>query len=81
MTPEVSRRAALLTAVGGAVALSALPTGAAQAAPRPAAAGEKPFVTNARETGALYASDAARTAHAEPLNATVGCATGRGGRS
>ncbi|MGW0117837.1 hypothetical protein [Streptomyces sp. NPDC003327] len=81
MTPEVSRRTALLTAVGGALALSALPSGAAQAAPLPAATRGKPFVTNPRETGALYDAGAARTAHAEPLNAAVGCATGRGGRS
>ncbi|WP_030220000.1 hypothetical protein [Streptomyces bikiniensis] len=81
MTLEVSRRAALLTAVGGALALSALSSGAAQAAPAPTATRGRPFVTNPRETGALYDAGTARTTHAEPLNAAVGCATGRGGRS
>ncbi|MFE1440205.1 hypothetical protein [Streptomyces sp. NPDC058739] len=81
MTPEVSRRTALLTAVGGALAMSARHSGAAQAAPLPTAPPGKPFVTNPRETGAFYDSATVRNAHAEPLNAAVDCAAGRGGRS
>ncbi|MFH9736807.1 hypothetical protein ACH4MA_03815 [Streptomyces roseolus] len=82
MNPEVSRRAALLTAVSGALAVSALHTGTAQAAaPLPEAPAGKPFVTDPRQAGALYDSGAARTAHAEPLNAAVGCAAEHGGRN
>ncbi|MFE5512328.1 hypothetical protein ACFQ9J_17280 [Streptomyces sp. NPDC056529] len=77
MSLEISRRTALLTAVGGALAMSALHSGAAQAAtPR-----ARPFVTTPRESGALYDSAAVRTAHAEPLNAAVGCAAEHGGKS
>ncbi|MFB7029975.1 MULTISPECIES: hypothetical protein [unclassified Streptomyces] len=81
MPPEISRRTALLTAVGGALAMSALHSGAAQAVPLPATPRARPFVTTPRESGALYDSAAVRTAHAEPLNAAVGCAAEHGGKS
>ncbi|MFI0829325.1 hypothetical protein ACH4Q7_33450 [Streptomyces roseolus] len=55
--------------------------GTAQAALLTEAPAGKPFVADPRQAGALYDSGAARTAHAEPLNAAVGCAAEHGGRN
>lgn len=77
-----SRRTTLLAAAGGALALPVICSGPAQAAtPVPPGSRELPLVTHPRHPGAVYGPDAARTAHAEPLNATVGCALGRGGHN
>lgn len=83
MTHGPSRRVTLRAAVGSALALPVIHSGTtahASAVPLPPGSQEPP-VTNPRESGAVYGSDAARGAHAEPLNAAVGCALGRGGRS
>jgi hypothetical protein len=77
-----SRRAALLAAAGSALALPVICSGPARAAtPLPSGGSELPLVTYPRHPGAVYGPDAARSAHAEPLNATVGCALGQRGRS
>ncbi|MEU6578236.1 hypothetical protein [Streptomyces sp. NPDC046805] len=82
MTHGPSRRAALLAAAGGALALPVICSGPARAAtPVPSGSRELPLVTHPRDPGAVYGPDAARELHAEPLNATVGCALGRGERS
>ncbi len=82
MTHGPSRRAALLAAAGSALALPVICSGPAQAAtPLPAGSRELAIVTHPRHAGAVYGPDAVRNAHAEPLNATVSCALGRGGRS
>ncbi|MFG3042559.1 hypothetical protein ACGFYZ_37255 [Streptomyces sp. NPDC048330] len=81
MTRGPSRRAALLAAVGSALALPVVRTGTARAAGIPAKSDNNSFVTHPRQSGAVYDSAAARNAHAEPLNAAVECAVGRGGRS
>ncbi|MDQ0989481.1 hypothetical protein [Streptomyces sp. V3I7] len=82
MTHGPSRRATLLAAAGGALALPVICSGSAHAATPapPLGTRELPIVTHPRDAGAVYAPDAARHAHAEPLNAAVGCALGRGGR-
>ncbi|HET9382422.1 MAG TPA: hypothetical protein VFP69_16540 [Streptomyces sp.] len=81
MSHGPSRRAALLAAAGSALALPVICSGtAAAAAAVPAPPRELPLVTHPRHPAARYAPDAARSAHAEPLNATVGCAVSRGGR-
>lgn len=82
MTHGPSRRAALLAAASGALALPVICAGPVRAAtPLPAGSRELPIVTHPRHAAAVYGPEAARNAHAEPLNATVGCALGRGGRS
>lgn len=82
MTHGPSRRAALLAAAGGALALPVICSGSARAATLlPAESRELPIVTHPRHAGAVYGPDAARNAHAEPLNATVSCALDREGRS
>ncbi|MFE6709814.1 hypothetical protein [Streptomyces sp. NPDC057695] len=82
MTQDLSRRVALRAAVGTALVLPVVHAGTAQAAaplpPSPKDGGQGP-VTNPRDPGAVYGPDAARSAHAEPLNAAVGCAVARGG--
>ncbi|MFJ5834160.1 hypothetical protein [Streptomyces sp. NPDC093089] len=81
MTRGPSRRAALLAAVGSALALPAIGAGAAQASVPPTKSDKNSFATHPRQSTAVYSSAAARGAHAEPLNAAVGCAMDRGGRS
>lgn len=82
MTHGPSRRAVLVAATGGALALPVICSGPVHAADRlPAGNHELPVVTHPRHPDAVYGSDAARDSHAEPLNAAVGCALGRGGRS
>lgn len=81
MTHGPSRRATLLAAAAGALALPAICSGPARAAtPLPPGSRELPLVTHSRHPGAVHGPEAARSAHAEPLNATVDCALGRGGR-
>ncbi|MEV6960739.1 hypothetical protein AB0M97_16385 [Streptomyces sp. NPDC051207] len=81
MSHGPSRRAALLVATGCALALPAICSGTARAAGTvPAPYRELPLVTHPRHPAARYAPDAVRRPHAEPLNATVDCATGRGAR-
>ncbi|GAA3502773.1 hypothetical protein GCM10019016_098820 [Streptomyces prasinosporus] len=82
MTHGPSRRATLLAAAAGALALPAICSGPARAvAPLPPGSRELPLVTHPRHPGAVHGPEAARNAHAEPLNAAVNCALGRGGRS
>ncbi|MFD3572222.1 hypothetical protein [Streptomyces sp. NPDC058667] len=82
MTRKTTRRAVLLAAAGSALVLPAVQSGTAHASlPLPPRRPGHAFVTNPREPDAVYGSDAARNAHAEPLNAAVGCAVHRGGRS
>ncbi|KOG10379.1 MULTISPECIES: hypothetical protein [Streptomyces] len=81
MTRGPSRRAALLAAVGSALALPAIGAGTARASGPSPKSDKNPFVTHPRQSGAIYSSAAARNAHAEPLNAAVECAVGRGGGS
>ncbi|MER6677637.1 hypothetical protein [Streptomyces sp. NPDC000983] len=82
MTHGPSRRATLLAAAAGALALPAICTGPAQAGtPLPPGHRELPVVTHARHPGAVRGPEAARGTHAEPLNATVNCALQREGRS
>ncbi|PZG77166.1 hypothetical protein C1I97_37045 [Streptomyces sp. NTH33] len=70
-----------MAAAGGALALPVICSGPVHAAtPLPAGNRELPIVTHPRHAGAVYGPDAARNAHAEPLNAAVSCALGRGGR-
>ncbi|KOV72921.1 hypothetical protein ADL00_05415 [Streptomyces sp. AS58] len=71
-----------MAAAAGALALPVICSGPARAATAlPSDRRELPIVTHPRHPGAVYGPAAARSAHAEPLNATVGCALGRGGRS
>ncbi|MEU7697936.1 hypothetical protein ACF064_06965 [Streptomyces sp. NPDC015492] len=79
MTQDLSRRVALRAAVGSALVLPVVQAGAAQASSPlpPTERGQAP-VTHPRDPGAVYGPEAARTAHAEPLNAAVECATARG---
>ncbi|MPY55245.1 hypothetical protein FPZ41_44575 [Streptomyces sp. K1PN6] len=71
-----------MAAAAGALALPAICSGPARAAtPLPSGSRELPIVTHSRHPGAVHGPEAARSAHAEPLNAAVNCALGRGGRS
>ncbi|MCX5232884.1 hypothetical protein ABZY16_05395 [Streptomyces sp. NPDC006553] len=81
MTRGPSRRAALLAAVGSALALPAFRTGTAHAAGPSTKGDTDPLTTRPRRSDAADGSAAGRNAHAEPLSAAVGCAMGRGGRS
>lgn len=82
MTHGPSRRTTLLAAAAGAFALPAICSGPARAGtPLPPGRRELPIVTHSRHPGAVHGPEAARGAHAEPLNAAVNCALDRGGRS
>lgn len=81
MSRSISRRVVLLATAGGTLALPVVHSGTAYAAsPLPPGSGAPSIVTNPRDPGAVYGSDAARNARPEPLNAAVGCAVDRGGR-
>ncbi|WP_165986340.1 twin-arginine translocation signal domain-containing protein [Streptomyces sp. YIM 98790] len=74
---------AAAAAVGGLAAAPVVicsgPAHAATGAPAPAAARELPVVTRPDHPAAVYAAGADRSAHAEPLNASVDCGLpGRG---
>ncbi|MEU3249787.1 hypothetical protein [Streptomyces sp. NPDC006997] len=78
-----SRRATLLAAASCALVVPVLRPGTAHAADTataPAPPREPSPATHSRHPAAQYAPDAARRAHAEPLNATVDCALGQGAR-
>ena len=82
MTHGPSRRTTLLAAAAGALALPAICSGSARATtPFPPGRRELPIVTHSRHPGAVHGPEAARSAHAEPLNAAVNCALSRGGQS
>ncbi|MEU5217285.1 hypothetical protein AB0G79_13945 [Streptomyces sp. NPDC020807] len=79
--PRISRRVVLLATAGSTLALPVVRSGTAYAAtPLPPRSEGPSIVTHPRDPGAVYGSDAARSARPEPLNATVGCAVDRGGR-
>ncbi|MFD0317749.1 hypothetical protein [Streptomyces flavalbus] len=82
MSNGPSRRAALLAATGCALVLPVVhpATATAQTDPAPAPPRVPRPATHSRHPAAQYAPEAARSAHAEPLNATVGCAVGQGER-
>ncbi|MBQ1090003.1 hypothetical protein [Streptomyces sp. B93] len=78
MSHGPSRRAALLAATGCALVLPVVRPGTAHAADTvPTPTRELPPATHSRHPAAQYAPEAARSAYAEPLNATVDCAVGR----
>jgi hypothetical protein len=81
LTHGPSRRATLLAAAAGALALPAICSGPARATiPLPPGRRELPIVTHSRHPGAVHGPEAARGGHAEPLNAAVNCALSRGGK-